>query len=67
VQRKQQDRNNARIKMLQRKTRSSVEEYKEKRRTLNSMCKNENRKWKNEKLLQMQADFKEHQSRIKRK
>jgi hypothetical protein len=40
-----------------------VEEYKEKRRTANSMCKNKKRKWEEEKLLQMQADFEEHQSR----
>jgi hypothetical protein len=48
--------------MLQRKTRSSVEEYKQKRRTANSMCKNKKRKWEKEKLLQMQADFDEQQS-----
>jgi hypothetical protein len=60
---KLQDRNNARIKMLQRKTRSSVEEYKERRRTTNRMCKNKKRKWENEKLLRMQADVEEHQSR----
>jgi hypothetical protein len=59
---KLQERNNARIKMLQSKKRSSVEEYKEKRRTANSMRKNKKRKWENEKLLQMQADFEEHQS-----
>jgi hypothetical protein len=59
---KLQDKNNARIKMLQVKTRSSVEENKEKRRTANSMCKNKKRKWENEKLLQMRADFKEHLS-----
>jgi hypothetical protein len=40
-----------------------VEEYKEKRRTANRMCKNKKRKWENEKLLQIQADFEEHQSR----
>jgi coenzyme F420-reducing hydrogenase alpha subunit len=62
ARKKLQDRNNARIKMLQRKTRSSVEEYKEKRRTANSTCKNKKRKWENEKLLQIQANFEEHHS-----
>jgi hypothetical protein len=36
---KLQDRNNARLKMIQRTTRASVEEFKEKRRAASNTCK----------------------------
>jgi hypothetical protein len=49
--------------MLQQITRASVEEFKEKRRVASITCKKKKRKWKNERLLEVQNDFKEKQTR----
>jgi len=60
---KLEERNKARLKMLQRVTRATRDEYQMKRRVANSTCKRKKREWENEKLTQLQMDFEEHRNR----
>jgi hypothetical protein len=49
--------------MLQQPTRASVKEFKEKRRVASNTCKKKKTKWENERLLEIQNDCKEKQTR----
>jgi hypothetical protein len=61
-QRKTEDKNNAQLKMIQRTTRASVEEFKRKRRVATNTRKKKRRKWENERLVEIQNNFKEKNS-----
>ena len=57
------ERNRARLKMIVRTTRASMEDFKEKRRIASRTCRRKKRLWENKRLLDMQNDFMGNQNR----
>jgi hypothetical protein len=57
------EKNNARIKALQSKTRASQEVYREIRKMANKMCRNKKKKWLNDKIMQIEENHKKNEMR----
>ena len=57
------EKNEARKKMLQRNTRSNQEHYKTKRKAANKLCKDKKRKWINDKLINIEGNYKNKEVR----